>query len=112
MPFNVGDVVRIKNNNALRSGTARVQRVLPRTMSVQDFQEYVVEFINCGSETFRFGLCREFAMKRDADKDDDPSSSNLSSTELWHLREMTPFARARLGSHTSHPSRASRHRSP
>ena len=73
MPFNVGDVVRIKNNNALRSGPARVQRVLPRTMSVQDFQEYVVEFINCRSETFRFGLCREFEMNREADKDNDPS---------------------------------------
>ncbi len=62
MPFNVGDVVRIKNNNALRSGTARVQRVLPRTMSVQDFQEYV-----------------------------------------GHLREMTPFGRARAGSQMGHP---------
>lgn len=60
MPFSVGDVVRVKNTSVLRSGSARIQRVLPRTMSVQDFQEYVVEFIDCRSERFRFGLYREF----------------------------------------------------
>ncbi|PYS01638.1 MAG: hypothetical protein DMG16_11820 [Acidobacteria bacterium] len=73
MPFNVGDVVRIKNNNALRSGAARVQKVLPRTTSVQDFQEYVVEFINCRSERFRFGLCREFEIRPETDTDEDRS---------------------------------------
>ncbi len=71
MPFNVGDVVRIKDNNGLRSGAARVQRVLPRTISVQDFQEYVVEFINCRSERFRFGLCREFEMRPEPDTGED-----------------------------------------
>jgi hypothetical protein len=59
MPFNVGDVVRVKNANELRPGLARIQQVLPRTLSIQDFQEYVVEFMNFRSERFRFGLCRE-----------------------------------------------------
>jgi hypothetical protein len=62
MPFKTGDVVRVKNVNALRSPYARIQRVLPRTLSIQDFQEYVVEYLNCRSESFRFGLCREFEL--------------------------------------------------
>jgi hypothetical protein len=66
MPFNVGDVVRIQNANTLRSACARIHRVLPRTLSVQDFQEYVVEFVNFRSERFRFGLCREYEMRLDA----------------------------------------------
>ena len=65
MPFNVGDVVRIQNPNALRPPCARVQRVLPRMLSVQDFQEYVVEFLDVRSERFRFGVCRESEMRLD-----------------------------------------------
>ena len=73
MPFNVGDTVRIKNTNIFRSGSARIQRVLPRTMSVPDFQEYVVEFIECRSDRFRFGLCREFEIGPETDAEKSPS---------------------------------------
>ena len=65
MPFHVGDVVRIENVNALRPAIARVQQVLPQTLSVPDFQEYVVEYVHFRSERFRFGLCREFEMRLD-----------------------------------------------
>ncbi len=65
MPFNVGDMVRIQNSNALKPTRARVQRILPQTLSVQDFQEYIVEFANFRSERFRFGLCREFELRLD-----------------------------------------------
>ncbi len=65
MPFNVGDVVRITNTNAVRPAFARIHQVLPRTLSVQDFQEYVVEYMNSRSERFRFGLCREFELRSD-----------------------------------------------
>ncbi len=63
MPFNVGDIVRIQNTNAVRPAFARVQQVLSRTVCIQDFQEYIVEYINCRSERFRYGLCREFEMR-------------------------------------------------
>ena len=66
MPFNVGDVVRIRHANAVRPACARIQRVLPRTLAVQDFQEYVVEYLNFRSERFRFGVCREFELRSDA----------------------------------------------
>ena len=66
MPFNIGDVVRVKNANAVRSPYAKIQRVLPRTLSIQDFQEYVVEYLNCRSESFRFGLCRVFELGLEA----------------------------------------------
>ena len=62
MPFNVGDVVRVKNANTVRAPYARIQRVLPRTLSIQDFQEYIVEYLNCRSESFRFGVCREWEL--------------------------------------------------
>ena len=65
MPFHVGDLVRIDNGNVLRPPIARVQQVLPQTLSVPDFQEYVVEFVDFCSERFRFGLCREFEMRLD-----------------------------------------------
>jgi hypothetical protein len=65
MPFNVGDVVRVAGNISANRGAARIQRVLPRTLSVQDFQEYIVEFVDFRSERFRFGLCREFELKPD-----------------------------------------------
>ena len=63
MPFNTGDVVRVQGSNAV--SRARIQSVLPRTLSVQDFQEYVVEFVDFRSERFRFGVCREFEMQLD-----------------------------------------------
>jgi hypothetical protein len=66
MPFKVGDVVRIRNVNVRRPAVARVQRVLPRRLSVQDFQEYVVEYLNSRSERFRFGVCREVELRLDA----------------------------------------------
>ena len=62
MPFSVGDIVRIQNPNAVRPAIARVQQVLAHTTSIQDFQEYIVEYLNCRSERFRYGLCREFEM--------------------------------------------------
>jgi hypothetical protein len=60
--FKVGDVVRVRNANPVRPAFGRIQRVLPRTLSVADFQEYVVEYMNCRSETFQYGLCREFEL--------------------------------------------------
>ena len=63
MPFNIGDVVRVQASNAASRG--RIQCVLPRTLSIQDFQEYVVEFMNFRSERYRFGLCREFELQLD-----------------------------------------------
>jgi hypothetical protein len=66
MPFNVGDVVRIRNANAVRPAFARIQQVLPRRVSVQDYQEYVVEYVDFCSERFHFGVCRECEMRLDA----------------------------------------------
>ena len=63
MAFNVGDVVRVNDTSVLRSGSARIQRVLPRTLSVQDFQEYVVEFSNTPVKGPRFCLYREFELR-------------------------------------------------
>jgi hypothetical protein len=65
MAFNVGDVVRIRHANAVRPAKARIHQVLPRTLSVQDFQEYVVEYLAFRSERFRFGVCREFELRSD-----------------------------------------------
>ena len=65
MPFNVGDVVRIQNVNAVRPVFARIQLVLPQHLSVRDFQEYVVEYMNFRSERFHFGVCRECEMRLD-----------------------------------------------
>jgi hypothetical protein len=65
MSFNVGDVVCVRNANAVRPATGRIQRILPQTLSVPDFQEYVVEYKNFHSERFRFGVCREFELRLD-----------------------------------------------
>ena len=67
MPFNVGDVVRVQDSDRFAGRCGRIQQVLPRTLSVQDFQEYVVEFANWRSERFRFGLCREFQIQLEQD---------------------------------------------
>lgn len=66
MSFNVGDAVRIRNANAVRPACGRIQRVLPQTLAVEDFQEYVVEYLNFRSERFRFGVCREFELRLEA----------------------------------------------
>ena len=65
MPFNVGDVVRIRNASLVRPALGRIQRVLPRVLSVQDFQEYIVEYTAFRSERFHFGLYREFELQLD-----------------------------------------------
>jgi hypothetical protein len=65
MPFNVGDVVRVRNASPGRPARGRIQRVLPRALSVQDFQEYIVEYATFNSERFHFGLCREFELQLD-----------------------------------------------
>ena len=66
MPFNVGDVVRICNADAMRRGKrVRIEGILPKRLSEQDFQEYVVEFPNAVSERFRFCLYREFELRRE-----------------------------------------------
>jgi len=66
MPFNIGDVVRIQNPNPFRPASALIRQVLPPTLSVADFQEYVVEYLNFRSEAFRFGVCRESEMQLEA----------------------------------------------
>ncbi len=69
MPFNVGDVVRICNADAIRRGTrAMIKGVLPKRLSQQDFQEYIVEFSNVKPERFRFCLYREFELRSEEDK--------------------------------------------
>ena len=66
MAFNVGDIVHVPNSALKRHGSfARVRRVLPKRLSQQDFQEYVVEFSSATSERFRFCLYREFELRAD-----------------------------------------------
>ena len=63
MPFNVGDSVYVLCPDAIRRGQlVRIEQVLPKKLSVQDFQEYVVEFPDAVSEQFRFCLYREFEL--------------------------------------------------
>jgi hypothetical protein len=63
MPFNVGDSVYVLSPDAIRRGQlVRIEQVLPKKLSVQDFQEYVVEFPDAVSEQFRFCLYREFEL--------------------------------------------------
>ena len=63
MPFNVGDSVYILSTDPIRRGRlARIEQVLPKKHSVQDFQEYVVEFPDAIREQFRFCLYREFEL--------------------------------------------------
>ena len=66
MAFNVGDVVHLCTRDAIHcSDTARIQEVLPRRYSTEDFQEYVVEFPVAKSERLRFCLFREFELTRE-----------------------------------------------
>ena len=68
MAFNVGDIVTVQVPDAVRRGrVARIERVLPKQHSVQDFQEYIVDFPNERSERFRFCLYREFELRRCAE---------------------------------------------
>jgi hypothetical protein len=64
MPFNKGDVVCILVPDAIRHGhVARIEQVLPRRHSVQDFQEYIVEFPQEVKRKFRFCIYREFELR-------------------------------------------------
>jgi hypothetical protein len=65
MPFNVGDVVSICATNALRNNRqlGRIKQVLPKRHSVQDLQEYVVEFRHERLQRFQFFLYREFELR-------------------------------------------------
>jgi hypothetical protein len=61
--FSVGDIVTVSVKNGIHYGElARIEQVLPKTYSVQDFQEYIVEFPKEVSERFRFCLYREFEL--------------------------------------------------
>jgi len=63
MAFNVGDVVTVLLQDSIHHGeAARIERVLPKRHSVQDFQEYIVEFPSGVTERFRFCLYREFEL--------------------------------------------------
>ncbi len=67
MPFNVGDIVCVSSADAIRRGQlVRIEQVLPKKLSVQDFQEYVVEFPDAVSEQFRYCLYREFELANPA----------------------------------------------
>ena len=63
MPFNVGDIAYVLPPHPRNRGQlVRIEQVLPKKLSVQDFQEYVVEFPGEISEPFRFRLYREFEL--------------------------------------------------
>jgi hypothetical protein len=65
MPFNVGDVVRVQNNDQLRGGDfAKVMEVVAPRPQHGSIREYVVEFKNpprkfLGSERFLYCIYRE-----------------------------------------------------
>ena len=65
MPFNVGDVVKIRRDDLLRGGgIAKVMKVLPPQLDESTVREYVVEFQSPpqkfpNSERFRFCIYRE-----------------------------------------------------
>ena len=62
--FSVGDVVCVATADPLRQGhMARVEAVLPKRHSVQDFQEYVVEFPQEDAQRFRYCIYREFELE-------------------------------------------------
>jgi hypothetical protein len=65
MPFSVGDVVQICNADAVRRGkVARIEWVLPKRLSQEDFQEYVVEFTDANPDRFKFCVYREFELRQ------------------------------------------------
>ena len=65
MPFNVGDVVKVRRNDFLRGGqSARVMQVLPPTPEHGRIREYVVEFQSppqkfLSSDRFLYCIYRE-----------------------------------------------------
>ena len=65
MPFNVGDVVKIRRDDLLRGGGfAKVMKVLPPRLELSTSREYVVEFQAPprklpNSERFLFCIYRE-----------------------------------------------------
>ena len=65
MPFNVGDVVKVRRNDLLRGGeSARVMQVLPPRAEYGPVREYVVEFQSppkkfLNSDRFLFCIYRE-----------------------------------------------------
>jgi hypothetical protein len=63
MPFVVGDIVYVWKADIRRSGQpARITQVLPKRLSQQDFQEYIVEFSVSSLKGPRFCLYREFEL--------------------------------------------------
>ena len=64
MPFNVGDPVVVAALNASQhSPRGRIEQVLPNRTTLQDFQEYVVEFPLERSRRLQFRLYREFELR-------------------------------------------------
>ena len=65
MPFNVGDVVKIRRDDLLRGGgCAKVMKVLPPRRELSTVREYLVEFQTPpqkipNSERFLFCIYRE-----------------------------------------------------
>lgn len=49
-------------------GRAMIKDVLPKRLSQQDFQEYIVEFSNVKPERFRFCLYREVELRSEEDQ--------------------------------------------
>ena len=63
MPFVVGDIVYVWKADIRRSSQpARITQVLPKRLSQQDFQEYIVEFSDSSLNGPRFCLYREFEL--------------------------------------------------
>ena len=64
MPFTVGAIVCVYTADVIRRGhLGRIEQILPKRISQQDLQEYVVEFLDEDSERFRFCLYREFELR-------------------------------------------------
>ena len=65
MPFNVGDVVKIRKDDLLRGGgVAKVMKVLPSAHELPPIREYIVEFESHpprfpNSDRFLFCIYRE-----------------------------------------------------
>ena len=65
MPFNVGDVVKIRKDDLLRGGGfAKVHQVLPLRLELSAVREYIVEFETPpqkvpNSDRFLFCIYRE-----------------------------------------------------
>jgi hypothetical protein len=62
MAFRVGDAVAVSARDTVRQG--QIAYVLPRRLSVPDFQEYVVRFPYEHSRRLQLCLYREFELRR------------------------------------------------